>query len=86
MPVDAQHGRSQRRSARISAGALRGTFSVGDQLTPYQIDISDDGFLSLMKDSGETKDDVKLPEGELGDKIKRLFEEGKDPSESSCWH
>ncbi|KAL1957446.1 hypothetical protein VTO42DRAFT_6014 [Malbranchea cinnamomea] len=40
----------------------------------YQlIDITDDGFLSLMAEDGSTKDDVKLPEGEVGEKIKRLF-------------
>jgi translation initiation factor 5A len=46
----------------------------------YQLlDIADDGFLSLMDDSGATKDDVHLPDGEIGDKIKKLFqEEGKD--------
>ncbi|KAL1854657.1 translation initiation factor eIF5A [Paecilomyces lecythidis] len=46
----------------------------------YQLlDITDDGFLSLMDESGSTKDDVKLPDGEVGDKINRLFrEEEKD--------
>ncbi|EYE94434.1 Eukaryotic translation initiation factor eIF-5A [Aspergillus ruber CBS 135680] len=46
----------------------------------YQLlDITDDGFLSLMKDDGDTKDDVKLPEGELGGRIEKLFrEEEKD--------
>ncbi|OIW32141.1 eukaryotic translation initiation factor eif-5a [Coniochaeta ligniaria NRRL 30616] len=40
----------------------------------YQlIDISDDGFLSLMTDDGVTKDDVKLPDGEIGEKINKLF-------------
>ncbi|EEH43068.2 eukaryotic translation initiation factor 5A [Paracoccidioides brasiliensis Pb18] len=40
----------------------------------YQLlDITDDGFLSLMSDDGSTKDDVKLPEGEVGDKIEKLF-------------
>jgi len=38
----------------------------------------DDGFLSLMNSDGSTKDDVKLPEGELGDKINTEFEEGKE--------
>ncbi|MCJ1351745.1 MAG: Eukaryotic translation initiation factor 5A [Icmadophila ericetorum] len=37
------------------------------------LDISDDGFLSLMSEDGETKDDVKLPEGEVGEKIEKLF-------------
>ncbi|CAK7231943.1 translation initiation factor eIF5A [Sporothrix bragantina] len=40
----------------------------------YQLlDISDDGFLSLMNDDGDTKDDVKMPEGEIGEKINKLF-------------
>jgi len=34
-----------------------------------------------MSDDGSTKDDVKNPEGEVGDKIKKLFtEDGKDTS------
>ncbi|OAA69034.1 hypothetical protein V2A60_003027 [Cordyceps javanica] len=42
----------------------------------YQLlDISDDGFLSLMNDDGDTKDDVRMPDGEIGDKIKKLFTE-----------
>jgi translation initiation factor 5A len=36
------------------------------------IDIQD-GFLSLMDDSGQTRDDVKLPEGKLGAEIKERF-------------
>ncbi|KAJ5444259.1 uncharacterized protein N7458_008131 [Penicillium daleae] len=46
----------------------------------YQLlDITDDDFLSLMKDDGDTKDDVKLPEGELGTRILKMFrEEEKD--------
>ncbi|KYK59705.1 eukaryotic translation initiation factor eif-5a [Drechmeria coniospora] len=40
----------------------------------YQLlDISDDGFLSLMNDDGDTKDDVRMPDGEIGDKINKLF-------------
>ncbi|PYH79918.1 translation initiation factor eIF-5A [Aspergillus uvarum CBS 121591] len=46
----------------------------------YQLlDVTDDGFLSLMDEEGGTKDDVKLPEGEVGEKIERMFkEEEKD--------
>lgn len=34
-----------------------------------------------MSDDGSTKDDVKNPEGEIGDKINKLFnDEGKDTS------
>lgn len=50
-------------------------------LTPPQLDISDDGFLNLMKEDGTPKDDVKLPSGEVGEKIERLFRtEEKDVS------
>ncbi|KAI9345418.1 initiation factor 5a [Pilaira anomala] len=38
----------------------------------------DDGFLSLMLPDGTTKDDVKLPDGELGEKLEEEFEEGKE--------
>ena len=36
-----------------------------------------------MSDDGSTKDDVKVPDGEVGDKINKMFtEDGKDTSES----
>jgi Eukaryotic elongation factor 5A hypusine, DNA-binding OB fold len=36
-----------------------------------------------MADDGETKDDVKVPEGEVGEKIDKLFTvEEKDTSKS----
>ncbi|KAF9885800.1 Eukaryotic translation initiation factor 5A [Aspergillus nanangensis] len=46
----------------------------------YQLlDITDDDFLSLMTDDGDTKDDVKVPDNEIGQKIIRMFrEEEKD--------
>jgi len=45
----------------------------------YQLVNIDDGFLNLMNTTdGGSKDDVKVPEGELGDKIKADFEDGKD--------
>ncbi|KAL6928064.1 translation elongation factor eIF-5A [Hanseniaspora valbyensis] len=44
----------------------------------YQLLDIDDGFLSLMDMEGDTKDDVKAPEGELGDNLQAAFDEGKD--------
>ena len=38
----------------------------------------DEGFMSLMTPSGETKDDVKIPEGELGEQILNEFKAGKE--------
>ena len=36
----------------------------------FQLIDIDGEFLSLMDDSGETREDIKIPEGELGDEIK----------------
>lgn len=41
------------------------------------IDI-DEGFLSLLNDDGSTKDDLSVPQGELGTQLAAAFEEGKD--------
>lgn len=41
------------------------------------IDI-DDGFLNLMTNDGETKDDVKAPDSELGEKMQAEFDAGKE--------
>jgi len=47
--------------------------------TEYQImDISDDGFVSMLTAEGTSKDDLKVPPGELGDQIRAMFAEGKD--------
>lgn len=44
----------------------------------YQLINIDDGYLNLMSNDGTSKDDVKVPEGELGEQINAAFEEGKD--------
>lgn len=38
------------------------------------VDITDDGYLSLL-DGSEMRADLKLPSGELGDKIRHAFEQ-----------
>jgi len=64
---------------------------VGDSRNTYctlfapnmflQIDVSDDGFLNLIDDQGQEKNDVRMPDGEVGDKINKLFKtEEKDTS------
>jgi len=40
--------------------------------------ISDDGYLSLMNDSGDIRDDLKLPEGDLGSKLRGEYDAGND--------
>ncbi|KAK5073325.1 translation initiation factor eIF5A [Exophiala xenobiotica] len=44
----------------------------------YQLINVEDDFLSLMDDSGETREDVKLPDGDVGDRIRKMQDEGKD--------
>ncbi|KAI9459902.1 initiation factor 5a [Lactarius psammicola] len=46
--------------------------------TEYQLVNVDDGFLNLMTPDGTSKDDVKVPEGDIGAQITAGFEEGKD--------
>ncbi|KAI8895215.1 translation protein SH3-like domain-containing protein [Globomyces pollinis-pini] len=38
----------------------------------------DDGFFSLMNEDGSTKDDVKVPENDLGNAITEAFHDGKE--------
>lgn len=33
-----------------------------------------------MKDDGDTKDDVKVPDSDVGTRIQNMFKEGKDVS------
>merc|ERR1739846_45513 len=44
----------------------------------YQLLDVDDGFLSLMDDSGETREDLKVPEGDIGEECKAATSEGRD--------
>jgi len=47
--------------------------------TDFQlVDISADDFLSLMDDGGDVREDVKIPEGDLGAEIRQKFEDGVD--------
>ena len=42
-----------------------------------QVNIDED-FLNLMDNEGTSKDDVKVPEGDIGDQIRADFDAGKD--------
>ncbi|KAI0790919.1 eukaryotic translation initiation factor 5A [Abortiporus biennis] len=44
----------------------------------YQLVNVDDGFLNLMTQDGVSKDDVRVPDGDLGSQIENDFNEGKD--------
>jgi len=42
------------------------------------LDVSDDDYLSLLLPDGSTKEDLKLPSGELGTKMRAAFDDGKE--------
>jgi len=46
--------------------------------TEYQFSYIDDDFLQLIKPDGSEKNDVKVPEGELGDRIRDYEDAGTD--------
>lgn len=46
--------------------------------TEYQLLNIDGEFLNLMSGDGDAKDDVKIPDSDLGKDIEAAFEEGKD--------
>lgn len=42
------------------------------------VNITDDGFLSLLTESGDIREDLKVPEGPIGTSIRSDFDAGKD--------
>jgi translation initiation factor 5A len=72
----------------FSSNKYECTFSTGDtvdapvctRLEYNLINIEDDGFVTLLDDNGNTKEDLKLPEDEwlkdVADKAKEIFEDG----------
>lgn len=45
----------------------------------YQLtDVSDDGYLCLMSDGGELREDLKIPDGEVGAQLRTDYDSGKD--------
>lgn len=44
----------------------------------YQLLSVDDGFLSMMDDGGEQREDLKMPEGEIGNEIQAAMDNEKE--------
>lgn len=42
------------------------------------VDISDDGYAHLLTDEGDIREDLKVPEGDLGKEIKSRYENGEE--------
>lgn len=47
-------------------------------------DISDDGYLCLMSDNGDLREDLKIPDGELGTQLRSEYDAGKELLVSGC--
>merc|ERR1711962_486771 len=44
----------------------------------YQLnDIQEDGFMDIMDDTGDTRQDLKLPDNDIGKEISKKFEDGE---------
>lgn len=44
----------------------------------YQLTDIDDGFLVLMSDNGDLREDLKIPDGELGTQLRSEYDAGKE--------
>ena len=51
----------------------------------YQLIGLDDDFLSLMDDNGDTRDDLKCPDNEIGEEIRAATSNEKDILVSFCF-
>jgi translation initiation factor 5A len=52
----------------------------------FQLIGMEDGFLSLMDDTGETRDDLKCPEDAVGEEIAAAIEKEMDILASLAFH
>lgn len=45
----------------------------------YQLtDISDDNYLTLMSDNGDLREDLRVPDGDVGTQLRTDYEAGKE--------
>lgn len=49
------------------------------------VDISE-GFLSLMLDNGDVREDLRVPDSDLGKEIESKFAAGEEMLVSASWH
>lgn len=48
------------------------------------VSIDDEGFATLMDESGDLKEDLRIPEDDVGEQIRKYFEEGVDVLVGIC--
>lgn len=52
----------------------------------YQLTDIDDGFLVLLNDNGDLREDLKIPDGDLGTQLRSEFDSGKELVVSIDFH
>jgi hypothetical protein len=72
VPLHPQHECAYRQPHRHAGLCVSQSKHFADLL--QLIDIDDEGFLSMMNDNGDTRSDLRIPEGEIGDEIRTRFE------------
>lgn len=79
LSLHSQHGGPQRHPCRICPREYPSitTPTRAYPVIAIQVNI-DDGFLNLLDGDGSAKDDVKVPEGDLGKQLESEFEAGKE--------
>lgn len=50
----------------------------------YQLTDIDEGYLVLMNDGGDIREDLKIPDGDLGTQLRSEFESGKELLVRAC--
>nr|XP_006627495.1 PREDICTED: eukaryotic translation initiation factor 5A-1 [Lepisosteus oculatus] len=71
------HAKLTRRRVGYISGAIQRRLSSAHFRYSQLIGIQD-GYLSLLQDSGEVREDLRLPEGDLGKEIESKFEAGEE--------
>lgn len=72
-----RHAVTHREGGKDDTGVLQWTLSTHDRVLSQLIGIQD-GYLSLLQDSGDVREDLKIPEGDLGKEIENKHDAGEE--------
>uniref|UniRef100_A0A3Q2Q743 Eukaryotic translation initiation factor 5A n=1 Tax=Fundulus heteroclitus TaxID=8078 RepID=A0A3Q2Q743_FUNHE len=73
-----KHGHAKVRKTHRNGCRIKETKRLRVNICLLQLIGIQDGYLSLLQDSGEVREDLKLPEGDLGKEIESRHEAGEE--------